>query len=94
MGIGKALSLDPSNGEAYLLMGYLHLRQGKLEDALNNFNRSAALDSSNSVALCMVGFTYERMARPQDAEKFYRQALKIDPKDELAQQLMAEVPTR
>src|ERR1700722_14439963 len=29
MGIRKALSLDPSNGEAYLLMGYLHLRQGK-----------------------------------------------------------------
>ena len=90
-GIHKALDLDPENGSAYLLLGYLHLRHNELPQALEAFTKSAQLSTDNSVSMCMVGFTYQRMSQKSEAEKYYRQVLAVNPKDPLALQLMASI---
>jgi tetratricopeptide (TPR) repeat protein len=87
----KVMSIDGSCGEAHLMMGYLRLRQSKLEDALSEFQKSSALDREDPVSLCMIGYVLEKTGKPQQAVKYYSQALKIKPGDELATKLMASV---
>jgi Flp pilus assembly protein TadD len=90
----RALSLDPARSETRLLMGYLRLKQGKVQDALSSFQRASALDSSDTVSLCMVGYSLQQLGRHDEAIRYYAQALKIKPGDEMAARMMASLDSR
>ena len=45
------LALEPENSEVRLMTGYLRLKQGKLNDALNSFQRASALARFTAPAL-------------------------------------------
>jgi Flp pilus assembly protein TadD len=87
--IQKSLSLNSNNSQAYLLQGYLRLRQTRTGDALEAFLHATQLDPSDTVSLCMVGYTLQKLGRSAEARACYEQALKITPRDEMATQLMA-----
>jgi tetratricopeptide (TPR) repeat protein len=85
------LTIDPKNSEAYLLLGYLRLRQSKFDEAHDAFARASSLDPTDPVALCMVGLTLDKLGHTQEAATYYQQALKINPDDEMATRLMARL---
>ena len=85
------LAIDPKNSEAYLLLGYLRLRQSKFDEAHDAFTRASSLDPADTVALCMVGLTLDKLGHAQDAAAYYQQALKINPDDEMATRLLARL---
>ena len=74
-------------------MGYLKLRQDKLEEALAEFQRASALDQSDLVSLCMIGYVFEKSGKTDQAIQYYARVLKLNPTDELATKLMASVET-
>lgn len=91
LALRKAVSLDNRHAEAHLLMGYLRLKQGKLDNAFTSFRQASALDPRDATSLCMIGFVLEKKGRPNEAITYYAKALKLKPNDELATTLMAQV---
>lgn len=87
----KSLAIAPEHSEGHLMLGYLHLRQNRLADALPAFRKAAALDQSDTVSLCMIGYALERLGKPEQAIPYYSKALRLKPNDELATKFMASV---
>ncbi len=87
----RCLAIDPNNGQAYLLLGYLRLRQSRFDDAHEAFLRASRLCPADTVALCMIGLTLDKLGRAHDAAAYYQLALKIKPDDEMATRLMARL---
>ena len=91
LAIRKAVALDAKNSEGHLMLGYLRLRQEKLDDALAAFRKASILDPNDVVSLCMAGFVLERQGRGGEAIACYTRALKLKPNDELATTLLTQV---
>jgi superkiller protein 3 len=87
----RSAGIDGSIGETYLLIGYVRLKQGNLQDAITAFRKASMMDQTDSVSLCMVGYTYEKMGRSDQAKACYARAIKLHPGDDMARQLMAEI---
>jgi tetratricopeptide (TPR) repeat protein len=91
LSVAKAISLNPADPDAQLLLGYLRLRQDRLADALNAFQKANAADRADTTSLCMVGYTLQKMGNPAQAIKWYAAALQAHPHNDLAQTLMAGI---
>ena len=91
LALTKAKRLEPDRSETHLLLGYLAVRQEKLDVALAAFVAANKLDPKDTVALCMVGYVLEKQKKPQAAAKWYARALQIRPGDAMARKLMAGV---
>ena len=91
MALSHSLSLDRTNSETNLMLGYVRLRQDRPADALALFQKANAADARDTVSLCMIGYTMEKLGRPGDATQFYSRALKLKPGDALASQLLANI---
>lgn len=91
LAVRKAMALAPDNPQAYLLAGYLRLRQNRLPEALAAFQRASQLDAGDTVGLCMLGYVQEKLGHPDQAMRLYGQALKLNPNDEFASKLMASL---
>ena len=91
LSVRRALAMDPDNGEARLLMGYLRLKQNKLQEALVCFQRASNADKSDTTSLCMVGYTLQKLGRREEAARYYAKALKLKPADDMAKKLLASV---
>lgn len=87
----RSIGIEAADAETHLLMGYVHLKEGKLPEALAAFRHASDLNSGDTVSLCMVGFTYEKMGRADMAMSYYERAMKLRPGDDMARQLMAEI---
>ena len=94
MAIKKALALNEDYAEAHLLLGYLRVHQGRLDDALVEFLSVNAHDRTDTLSLCMVGYVLEKQGHADQALRYYGQALNLKPGDELATRLMASVNLR
>ena len=84
-------SIEPNASEAYLLHGYLRIKQNRMKDALASFEKASKLDPNDTVSVCMVGYVYEKTGRQDKAMEYYGKALKIKPNDPLASRLMAGI---
>ncbi len=93
LSLRKAMSLDPANAEAYLMQGYLRIRQNRLNDALSSFRKASLLDPKDPVILCMTGYVLEKQGLHEQAIEHYGRALQLRPGDEMASMLMAQVET-
>jgi len=91
LALRRCLAIDPNNSQAYLLLGYLRLRQSRFDEAHEAFARASRLYPADTVALCMVGLTLDKLGRGQEAAAYYQQALRIKPDDEMATRLMARL---
>ena len=86
----RSVGVDPLLPETHLLIGYVSLKQGRLQDALAAFRQASAW-TPRSVSVCMIGYTYEKMGRTDLAMSSYSRAMKLQPGDDMARQLMAEI---
>ncbi len=91
LSLRKATSLEPGSFEARLMLGYLRLRQGKLQDAMTAFREASTLDHNDTVSLCMVGYVFEKLGDSAQAIAWYAKALKVSPADDMASRLMSQV---
>jgi cytochrome c-type biogenesis protein CcmH/NrfG len=89
----KAMTIQSENSECHLMLGYIRLRQERLNDALVEFQSASLLDRNDTLSLCMIGHVLEKMGKQTEALKYYARALKIEPDDKLAAKLMASVGT-
>lgn len=91
LALKRAVALDGNSAETQLLLGYLRLKEQKLNDALQAFRKAAELDRTDTVSLCMIGYVLEKAGQPEKAMQYYGRALKLKPNDEMAKGLMASV---
>jgi tetratricopeptide (TPR) repeat protein len=94
LALRKAVTLDATSNEAYLLTGYLRLRQDRLPESLAAFQKASNAASPDTLSLCMTGYVLEKLGRSNEAIQCYGKALKRDPNDELAARLMATLQTQ
>jgi Tfp pilus assembly protein PilF len=80
----QALRLNPNQFNAYLGLGRLLERQGKLEEAISNYSRSVELRPTDQGYLWL-GRALEKANRSREALAAYQEALKISPDLEEAQ---------
>jgi tetratricopeptide (TPR) repeat protein len=91
LSLKRSLSLDSRNSQTYLLLGYLQMKQGRDNEALDAFARANHIDPNETVSLCMVGVELQKLGRTGQAMECYEHVLKLRPHDEMATQLMARL---
>ncbi len=57
------------------------LKQGKLDEALAEFQQAVTLDPGFAVAQLNLAFTYDRLGRADEAIAAYKKAIELDPKN-------------
>jgi Tfp pilus assembly protein PilF len=65
----RAIKLAPCSAEAHYQLGQLALRQGRLQDAENEFSASLTSEPERSKAHYAMSLVYRRMGRPDEAAK-------------------------
>ncbi len=63
LALRRCVNIDPNNGQAYLLLGYIQFRRSQFDLAREAFARASRLDPGDTVALCMVGLTLDKLGR-------------------------------
>ena len=71
--------------EFHYMRGNSLLREGRLNEAIQNFRKAIRLNPDFSESYTNLGFALERNGAPDAALKNYRKALTLDPKDYVAQ---------
>jgi tetratricopeptide (TPR) repeat protein len=80
----QTINLDPTNTDAYGMLGQLLYQQGKLEDGRKEFEKIAEQQPRNVAALTMVAIIARRQGNTDEAIRRYEQILVIDPEAVLA----------
>ncbi len=83
----ESLRMNPDQFNAYLGLGRLLERQGKLDEAIANYSRSVQIRPTESGFL-RLGHAAEMKGRRQDAISAYQQALQLNPDSSEAQQAL------
>ena len=73
------MQADPSNLQAYQLLGRLYVSQGKLDEARAQFETMAKQDPHPVVASTMIGIILQTQNKPAEAKKRYEEVLQLDP---------------
>jgi len=68
----KALHSTSASAEPQILLGYIRLRQKRLNPKPCRTSRKAsALNADDTVSLCMVGYTYEKSGHTRSCDQCY-----------------------
>ena len=87
----QAQALKPTGRDGVdtlLIAGYLRLKQNRVQEAANLFQRATGLDREDATPVAMYGLCQQRLGRIDAARQYYERALALDPDDRLARQLM------
>lgn len=79
------IDLKPGTAQAYNNLAYVLERQGKREESLTNYQKSATLDPNNKEAHYNLGIIYLRKWELPQAIHHLQRVLQIAPGDNLAQ---------
>ena len=78
--LDKAISLDPSFGDAYVLKSYMQLEVlPNLDEALKTANLAVAHAPTNPDSYYTLGLIQEKKGQYQEAERAYLKALEVNP---------------
>ncbi|MFA6338884.1 MAG: tetratricopeptide repeat protein [Candidatus Paceibacterota bacterium] len=78
------LAIEPSNAEAYRLIGYANEIEQNYPESIKNYDKSISLNAENAIALASRGHAYYLMGENKKAEEDFLTAISIDPKMETA----------
>jgi len=76
---GSGLAQNNPDAEARFSMGVAHLREGRLDMALEDFQKAAKLDPKNPYVMKGLGQAYAAKRRWSDAISAFRKALELNP---------------
>jgi Tfp pilus assembly protein PilF len=77
--IGLALEYNPRFTEAWVNLGLVEMRRGRVDKARRDFRRAVELNPDLPAPFHGLGLLDERVGDLEHAEKNYRAALKVDP---------------
>ena len=80
----RVIELDPSQLEAYTLLGKFYASQRRLDEARAEFEKVAQQRPKSSTARTVVGMILQMQNRPAEAQVSYEKALSMDPKAAVA----------
>jgi tetratricopeptide (TPR) repeat protein len=86
----KAVELDPSRFEPYLVLARMYATENRLDDASAEFGEAAKRQPTNAGIRTMMGMIYELQKQPDQARKSYEAALAIDPRSPVAANNLAQ----
>lgn len=90
----RAVKVDPSAADAWLILADIQRRGGKLDEALASIDRAAALAPAEAAPRRARAAVLIDAGRLDEAESFYRKALELDDRDSLARAGLAGVLAR
>jgi tetratricopeptide (TPR) repeat protein len=93
-GIAKvrlALDADPDIVEAYTMLGNLHTKAKRFDEAVRAYQQALKLDSEHQGAAFSLALAYKQMGRLADAEAGFERAGTLDPKSGKADWQMADI---
>jgi Flp pilus assembly protein TadD len=76
----KSVEVDPSNPDAYRMLGEMFISQHRLDDARVEFERLAARQPSDPGPKTMVGVLLGLQGKHDEAAKAYESVMKISPR--------------
>jgi tetratricopeptide (TPR) repeat protein len=79
--LGKAVTIDPKFGEAYLQLGILHSERGSFEQAIRDYKKAIEASPQLGEAHYRLGLAYRRIGEDAKAEQefqMYEQAEKAE----------------
>ena len=79
----KAIAINPDASNAYKGLADVLTRQGKFEEALNNYNKSLKFDSYQADVWNKKGIILSHMKSFKNAVKCLRRSLKLKPDKEV-----------
>jgi adenylate cyclase len=85
----KALELDPSNGEAYAVLGFGHVMAHEWEQADAMFAKGRSVDPNDPTLLMMSAVLSRALGREQQSIALFHQTLARDPLQLLARRYLA-----
>jgi hypothetical protein len=85
--LSRALALYPT-AEAWVLSGLLHEREGRLQQAADDYEQTLVLDPGHVAALVNSARLLERRGRPQDALERLERAAAADPGNQRVRALL------
>lgn len=80
----EAISLDPLDGEALMLLGQHHARNGKPDEAIMQYERAARLDQYAAPAKVAIARVYVSQSRFTEALPLLRDAQAVRPREDVA----------
>ena len=77
----KALSLEPNNAEAHVLMGRIKNFTGRAAEGIAECERALALDPNLAIAHAQIGLAKLIIGRGEETEAHVNEALRLSPRD-------------
>ena len=74
----RLVAVEPASMEAYAMLGQLFVSQGRLTDAVREFQEVARRDPKSVAAHTMLGLLMHRQGRPEEAAVYYEKAVNVD----------------
>lgn len=81
--IDKAIELDATNDQAYIIRGGFYALTGENELSFKDFTKAVALAPNDSTVYALRGGAYYRMGNVKEGLKDFDKAIQIDPKKSL-----------
>jgi len=82
LAINKLLDRDPSSDQAWLYLGIVNRRIGKLDIAIKSFETATDLNSALIEAWGLLTITYLDLGKLEKAEAVMKTAAELNPNDE------------
>ncbi|WP_026841185.1 tetratricopeptide repeat protein [Citrifermentans bremense] len=80
----RAISMDPTNTQAYKFLASAYQAQGKTDEAIKTYKNSLALDPTQDAIHTSLGNIYLQQKKYNLAEREFKDAAKLNPTDTLA----------
>jgi TolB-like protein/class 3 adenylate cyclase len=79
----KALTLDPNYAQAHFFMGDIRSSQGRLDEAIAEYERALALDPAMVSAFGELGWAYLYLGEFEKSLEYFDKAIRLSPHDPL-----------
>jgi arylsulfatase A-like enzyme/lipopolysaccharide biosynthesis regulator YciM len=89
--VRRALGADPDIVEAYTMLGNLHTKAKRYDEAVQAYQQALKLDSEHQGAAFSLALAYKQMGRLADAQAGFERAGVLDPKSGKADWQMADI---
>jgi Flp pilus assembly protein TadD len=82
--LAEVIELDPLDGEALMLLGQHHAREGRPDQAILQYERAARIDAFAPQAKVRIAQVFVSQARFDEALPLLREAQSMRPRDDVA----------
>ncbi len=87
----KAKEINPSEFDAYLLLGEIYFKENRFSDALDIYKKVILLDPKNSTGFAYKGYLLAKKGFISEGERDLKKAISLNYKNNLAYYMLADI---